>query len=205
MNYLKDRERERKLEKIRGKARPRNGNGGNGRRGALGAFDFDAPRPTTAPPTVLNVLNGDGRKATKKAPRKKCPPKSRKKTRGTYDSMVTDPEHMPAKVAATFSKGLKKAIGRGSLVCIDDARSTATRGWDYGFAGTFDITLPDGAELRAMLVLHRAAHPPEVSGNVQLDAEYGGVIALARGLTWDGVLKSLIEQTGSHLKAGASK
>ena len=78
------------------------------------------------------------------------------------------------------------------------------RGGDYGCAGTSDVTLPDGAELRAMLQVQiSGGGGTEVSGTVQLDADYGGVVAVARVSDWAKVLKALIEQTGSHLKRGS--
>ena len=129
-------------------------------------------------------------------------------------------EHKPKAVAARFVKAWKKQLGRGTQVCAIKAEATALSGWDYGFYGLFEITLADGAELRAAVSIHydgptvRDFNRPgavtvEASGNVTLDAAYGGVVGLARGSSWDQVEAELIRQTGAHLaptaKAAAAK
>ena len=120
-------------------------------------------------------------------------------------------EHKPKAVAARFVKTWKTQLGRGTQVCAIKAEATAPSGWDYGFYGVFEITLADGNELRAAVVIHydgpavRDFNRPgnslaaEASGTVTVDAEYGGVVATYRGRTWEQVEAELINQTGRHL------
>ncbi len=156
--------------------------------------------------------------AAKRKPIKKCAPTERGPK--AYARNVKDANHKPKVVAARFVKDWKKALGRGVQVCAVKAEATLPRGWDYGFYGLFEITLADGAALRAAVSIHydgpsvRDFNRPgavtvEASGNVALDADYGGVVAVARGSSWDQVEGELIRQTASHLaptaKAAAKK
>lgn len=122
---------------------------------------------------------------------------SAKQPNARSDQLVTYPDLMPAKLAAFYVRELKKIKPSPQRVTKRKSETTMTPGWDFGNYTVVDIALDNGDIVGAAFTVNVAAD--ETSGNAQLDAAYGGVIAtrrvhgvqpgaalsVARGLVWD--------------------
>lgn len=191
MTHLNDRERELKLEKIRGKA-PKKRTGG-APTSPQGALDFDKPRPS----------------GPAKSAKRKCPPMGGS---NTYDRLIRIPEHRPKKAAKAIVQAFKKALGRGSHVCALSMSSILPpRGWDYGVVGVFELVPKGSSSMTVRVKMYASpphgsrgstgygeAGPPEVSGTILMgDAGAGAVLATSRSGSWDRVMNSMVDEVAA--------
>lgn len=104
-------------------------------------------------------------------------------------------------IAAKYVKALHRIKPRPQSITVRKAERTLPRGWDWGAYVVLDIILSNGESVSATITLC-VADAEEASGNVQLDADYGGVITTARAQTPDGVIQRLMSDTADHLSRG---
>jgi hypothetical protein len=115
-----------------------------------------------------------------------------------YDVLVKNPAYLPKKLSAYYVKQFKN-IGKGTKVQVVKSETTMTRGWDYGNYTLLKITLPDGEDVNAAIVINIA--DGEASGNVHVDSNYGGVIGLGRASSPDEAVKHMLSDAIPHLSA----
>jgi hypothetical protein len=115
-----------------------------------------------------------------------------------YDTLVKNPAYMPKKLSAYYVKQFKN-IGRGTKVQVVKSETTMPRDWDYGNYTVLKITLPNGEDVNAAIVINIA--DDEASGNVHVDYNYGGVIGLGRASNPDDAVKRMLSDAIPHLAA----
>jgi hypothetical protein len=116
-----------------------------------------------------------------------------------WDSLITNKAHKPKAMDKIYQAALKKIKPKPTKISVRKLEATRPPpGWDYGVYAVYDITLADGNTVGCAIIV-RTSEEGESSGNVQLDANYGGVIATKRGKDPVSVAQMLIKDTVEHL------
>lgn len=115
-----------------------------------------------------------------------------------YDKNFHDYANETVKSADTILKRKLKVLGKVKTKKIE---GIVTRGWDAGLYALYEIEGRNLDTMNLALTVHvGGGASPASSGNVTVDANYGGTIATRHGKTFWDTAEFLIRDAIAHLK-----
>lgn len=115
-----------------------------------------------------------------------------------YDKNFHDYANVTVKAADTAITRKLKVLGTVKTKKIE---GIVTRGWDAGLYALYEIEGKNLDTMNLALTVHvRGGASPTASGNVTVDATYGGTIATRHGRTFWDAAEFLVRDAVEHLK-----